>query len=659
MSDVGPGRHPSFDITSFEVDEQRTLRRLEQLFHLTWYGSLNIGKTSNYRYALIKPTRYVQSLLHTDREAMLVFSPYVEFQPRSLDAFDRILSESDDQFRIEKVVRILISSDPYVAKKIKSLFQSTPDSPVIVPFHTSELSSATTDEEIFQRFRDFTFARDFFSMSSPLRGDLYFYGRSDMINEISAKLASGENFGLFGLRRSGKTSIVNGVHRAIKKRGGVGIVIDCQSPTIHTRRWNELLFYIVSSLRNDLSISGNFRKESGYEERDAADSFLADMRLIKSRARVEFIAILFDEIERISFRTASSEHWNSQRDFLLFWQAVRSGFQSNQSPYTFLIVGTNPSAVEHNVILESDNPLFGNVEKRYIPMFDEEQLNEMIDDLGSFMGVSFKQHTKSRLFEDFGGHPFLSRYACSFICRKAIKRPLQVDRTLYEEGIAAFDVESAEYISHVVDMLKETYPDEYELLKMLAQDGSDTFSELADLDVRALGHIMGYGVIDKGIKSYYFRIGLLERFFSGQQKQSNLMSKQERRDEVSRRRNNLEERLRQKIDQVFQVVFPKNQRRDKVLRKLTENRRKELSNKTFDELLSDDCSPLYFNEVRQIIDGHWQKFENAFSINKTEFDYHMDVVNRHRNLDGHAGTITDEDFEKLRMSILELEKMVS
>ena len=233
MAEVRPGRHPKFDITLFEVDEQRVLRRMEQLFHLTHHGALRIGKTSSYRFALIKPTRQVTSLLHTEREAMVVFSPYSEFQPRSLDAFDRILADSDDEFRIEKVVRILISADHRVAEKIKALFESTPDSPIVVPFHTSEFTLGVGDREIFQRFRDFTFARDLFSMSSPLRGDLYFYGRSSIINEISEKLSSGENFGLFGLRRSGKTSIVNGVHRAIKNRNGASIVIDCQSPSIH------------------------------------------------------------------------------------------------------------------------------------------------------------------------------------------------------------------------------------------------------------------------------------------------------------------------------------------------------------------------------------------------------------------------------------------
>ena len=180
--------------------------------------------------------------------------PYSDFQSRTLDAFDRILQEFVDKFRVEKVTRILISEDPRVSTKLKELFKSKPDAPVVVPFHIDDINNSTTDQTISKRIRDFTYSRDLFSMSSPLRADLYFYGRSDLIHEISSKLASGENFGLFGLRRSGKTSIVNGLATALKARSGVGVVIDCQNPDIHQRRWYELLQYISKRARETAGV---------------------------------------------------------------------------------------------------------------------------------------------------------------------------------------------------------------------------------------------------------------------------------------------------------------------------------------------------------------------------------------------------------------------
>lgn len=244
MEQVGPGIHPKFDFTRFSVPHQRVLRRLAQLTHLNRDGEIALSSNTKYRYALIRPTGQMRGLLHTDREVMVVFSEYPEFQSRTLDAFDRLLAQIPDEFRIEKVARILISDDKDVAEKVRKLFESKPDAPVVIPFYVNDLNLATKDHYIASRIREFTYSRDLFSMSSPLRGDLYFYGRSGLINEICSKLASGENFGLFGLRRSGKTSIVNGLHRAVGTRSGASVIIDCQSPAVHQRRWNELLEFI-------------------------------------------------------------------------------------------------------------------------------------------------------------------------------------------------------------------------------------------------------------------------------------------------------------------------------------------------------------------------------------------------------------------------------
>ena len=425
------------------------------------------------------------------------------------------------------------------------------------------------------------------------------------------------------------------------------------------RRWNELLYHIVNELKTSLSISVRLHGETKYNQKSASDSFLADMKAIKRRLNAEFLAILFDEIERISFRTASSPHWNEERDFLLFWQAIRSGFQSDTSPYTFLIVGTNPNAVEHNVIHESDNPLFGNVEKRYIPMFNEDQLYEMIDDLGSIMGVTFEPISKARLFEDFGGHPFLSRYACSYVCRQARARPLHVDRTVYDNGVAAFRAESGEYIKHVVKMLEEVYPDEFELLKMLAQEGASSFAEYAEAEPRLLDHILGYGIVDKGRMSYYFRIGLVESYFETLEQIVGSMDQKDRRAEMSERRNALEEALRKKIILVFEVSYPASTRKKSLLLKVTKERRPKLEQYTFEELLNQTNSPLYFSELQQIVSGLWDKFKNAVNIDKVQFEYHMGVVNQYRPLDAHAGEVSDSEFETLRFSMKTLEEVIS
>jgi len=302
-NEVQPGRHPNFNITIFEPSEQRVLRRMERMFHLTRHGEITVGsQKSNYRYALVKPCGQIRGILHTDREILVVFSSYVEFQARSLDAFDRILEQSSEEFRIEKVARILISGDVSIGKKLRGLFESRPDAPVVIPYHYSEFSLSTLDADIVARVREFTFSRDLFSMSSPLRSELYFYGRSNIINEIASKLASGENFGLFGLRRSGKTSLISGVARALSTRNGASVTIDCQLPSVHQLRWNEVLRHIASELKSTFPVKHKVGNEEAYSTKRAATTFSNDIRVLSKQAK---------KIRRSAFRrdrTDSARH---------------------------------------------------------------------------------------------------------------------------------------------------------------------------------------------------------------------------------------------------------------------------------------------------------------------------------------------------------------
>jgi hypothetical protein len=658
MSEIQPGIHPNFDITKFDVPQQRALRRLAQMTHLTRDGEVSLGNDTKYLYALVRPLGQMRGLLHTDREVMVLFSEFPEFQSRTLDAFDRILAEIPDEFRVEKVARILISGDHDVSTKINKLFASKPDAPVVVPFYIGELTLSTLDQSISSRIRGFTFSRDLFSMSSPLRRDLYFYGRSSLINEICSKLSAGENFGLFGLRRSGKTSIVHGISRAIKTRSGASIIIDCESPTVHQKRWNELLEHIVAMAKRELNSNAIISKTEKYNERDAAETFLRDMRAIKKNSKVDFVGLLFDEIEKISFGTASSLHWNNERDFLLFWQSIRSGFQSSASPYSFLMVGTNPSAVERIKIFESDNPLFGNVERRFIPMFTPTQVNEMVDDLGSIMGVHFDDNCKAKLHSDFGGHPFLTRYACSSISSATTARPVVIDRTIYASGMENFRTESNSYVESVVGLLRDEYPDEFEMLKSLGQGDTESFHMYAESDPKLSDHLLGYGIVARGAKSHYFRIGTVQRYFEGLARPTALLNQEGRLAEISLKRNSLERALRALVDQVFRITSSPKERFGLVTGKLSADRRAALAGRSFSDLVSVGDSPLYFDELKSIILGHWDKFANALEIDRSEFEYHMNTINKSRS-DAHAKDVDDQKFDKWRISISEIATRLS
>ena len=96
------GIHPQFRIGHFSIREKGIIDRLSEEWLITHAGHPIRLATSEYNWFLMKPTEMFAEMFNITREVIVVFSPYPEFQPRSLDAFDAI-QENFNDLRIESV----------------------------------------------------------------------------------------------------------------------------------------------------------------------------------------------------------------------------------------------------------------------------------------------------------------------------------------------------------------------------------------------------------------------------------------------------------------------------------------------------------------------------------------------------------------------------
>jgi hypothetical protein len=212
-------------------------------------------------------------------------------------------------------------------------------------------------------------------------------------------------------------------------------------------------------------------------------------------------------------------------------------------------------------------------------------------------------------------------------------------------------------VESVVGLLEDEYPDEHQMLRFLGQKDVDGFGLLAESDPALCEHLIGYGIVARGAKSFYFRIGVVERYFEAVARPPHLLDQDDRLAEISARRNEFERNLRKLAFQVFRVSTAPRNRLEHITSKLSEGRKKAVEGVSFDELLAPGESPLFFDELKAIILGHWEKFSNILEIPKSEFEYHMNTINRFRS-DAHAKTIDDQAFQKWRVSISELSSRV-
>ena len=659
LSEIGtrPGVHHQFVIKRFGDEEQKILRKLLREWYLSNSGShLEIG-AAEYDYFLMKPTSVFTEMFNLEREIIAVFSPYRRFEPRTLDAFDVAQKRLSD-FRVEAVCKVLISKDPEIESKIQSIIKTEPEQPIIIPFTYAELIASYNEFFLRNRFRKHFYARDLFAFLAPLKKDLYFFGRGDLVQEVVNRHRSGEHTGLFGLRRSGKTSIIYAVERHLSAYGEQFLSIDCETPAVHMLRWNELLHTLVLEYRKLKDSKYTIPAGSRYDEKYAADSFSKDiLGIYKSKKRASTL-LIFDEIERISPRTGSSLHWREGEDFIYFWQTLRSFFQRNPSVFTFMLVGTNPSCVEFPVIAGQDNPLFGCVPAQYVSPFDVEQVREMVRKLGRFIGLQFDELIYGKLTEDLGGHSFLIRQMCSEIHRACVgDRPARVDKALYDKIKKQFTQVAVVHYELILKVLRDWYPEEYDMLCFLAQGDIDTFTRFAQDNERYTKHLIGYGLMQQSANGYSFSTEAMRDFLTRRHKYERLnLSDDDKLAEISARRNRIEKRLRSLVRNALRIAYGRKKAREAVISALPEARREKLSSADLDTLLDKDSSEMFFFELGQVVLREWAVFQNIFEMEKERFSLVLQDINKYRS-DAHAKHIGNEEFTQLRIHFKKIESV--
>ena len=617
-------------------------REIAQYWGSEWYitnaGSIDLGQ-SEYKFFLIKPTLTYEEALSLSREIIVILSSYENFEPRTLEAFEEVYQRFHDN-RLERICYVLISADSKIEKHLEDCL-SNQESQVIIPFTYDSFSRNKGNPNFLRnQFRKFFYSRDLFDFSEPLKKDFYFFGRTDLTVSIIEKHRANQNFGLFGLRKTGKTSIIYDVIRKLSQIDSIGVFIDCQDTSFNFRRWNSALYYILLRAYEEAGLELDLQ-EAQFTEIDAG--YLFEKSVSKLSTQIgKRILFLFDEIENITFDKSGVEHWCNGLDFMYFWQSVRSAFHHTTNVFTFCILGTNPRCVEEHFIKEKENPIFKAFVPQYIPGFDQERTREMVRKLGRLMGIKFDEGIYTRLVEDYGGHPFLIRQVCSAIAKKYPQRPVQIDRLKYNAAREEYN-RGSEYFDMLLDVLIQFYSEEYEMLNMLAAGDLETFKFFADQDYSMVKHLIGYGIIRVSDNEYDFRIDAVKDYLIRKQRRKALVkTPEEKWAYTCTQRNALEKELRKMVKVTLRIAYKSEaDAKAAVVKKIYGGDAKKYSTASYADLFDSRKSNIYLKNLKDLINANWEYFKDYW--NKQEmFISAMDILNHEGRFDAHA-TIPDDD----------------
>jgi hypothetical protein len=455
----------------------------------------------------LSPEDHLKESYGFDNEILLVYAPFPTMEPRTLQAVEQIYSQSPAKGRVETLNYFLVSDAENVREWLDSYTSSRQESRIIVSFTRKELEENRGNPWFVRnRLNEQFFGRDLFNYSLPLVEDTYFFGRQQLVMEFFDSVKRKENKAIFGLRKTGKTSFLFKVKRLVETENvALAIYLDCKQPSIRKSRWFELLEEIsetiVGSLRNDIKLEFN--------ERLASKSFFRLIEAAKQENRQ--ICLFLDEIEFVSFVAKLDPHWH--QDFVEFWQTMWS-CQSQLKNLSFIVAGVNPSVVETDIVNSVQNPLFGIVPHKYLTGFTDDEVRTMIKSLSRRMGMKFSYDTITKIYKWYGGHPLLTRLACSWLnttLSHASTKPIDISPSVFEATKEKIDNELVFYCGHVVSELRDFYPDEYYMLELLSCGQMVDFLELSE-GQSYIRHLMNYGIVGINDGVYHSTIPVVSQY---------------------------------------------------------------------------------------------------------------------------------------------------
>jgi hypothetical protein len=644
------------------------------------YGIITFSREQNFKssvYSLhfIKPVEKLKQLYNLGDEVLILCcnDAMANFKSRTKDFIDYLLaSQGEFKNRLDKITCFLIDDNDNIVEIIKQDRTESPDTRLIVPFSYAELSSGLNDLFLQERLRAFLYERDLFGIASPLKNDTLFFGkdRTNVISELYGKYRQGEHGGVFGLRRIGKTSVLNLLRRRIEEDNGAAIYLDCTK--YHLQRWNSFLHQIIIELQQKYAYDNNDSDSlhlpqdfsisdasSRYNEAKAMLSFESDLASLYHGLSDTRILLIFDEIELISYETSPSEHWRSGNDALYFWQTLRSISQTNSNIFSFVITGVNPKCIEASKINGYPNPIFNVLSPLFISLFELSDVKRMVSDIGGYLGLRFDEEIFTKLIEDYGGHPFLTRQVCSRINSDVLargeNRPFLVTKYSYSKYASDYRTKMEGVISQILDVLQDYYPKEFSLLKTLALNGSREFKKQLQFGENTIGHLLGYCLIKKDAGDYYIRIKSIEEYLNEKYKYEKILyDDASKRLRVSERRNAIEVKLRDIIAHQISMKYGKKAK-EKLIDLLRGSTKDESQTAKLQALdFRKAMQEVYFMQLKHLIEKDWAAYQALFA-DKVKFQQFFELINRYRT-DAHAKDIDEDDEALLNIAFKYFEK---
>ena len=280
-------------------------------------------------------------------------------------------------------------------------------------------SSASESRALLNEYAErYLPGRNFFDDRNAIGDAVAFFGRGPLLVRLEQELLSYQSVGLWGLRKSGKTSILLQLEQIFRNRAAARIGLEpftAQAP-FGNRIFNEILRQMRETLRRAGSDADCPEFSTHGPARDSVSGFLRAMQELAVKlvdvGVLMPIVVMLDEMERVMpIDAVSAEEFN------VTFGALRNLCQDRRI-MSMLVTDLFPDSAQINQWRLSGagtNPLFSFLKSAYAGPFDEAETVQMIGTLGNLMNFPFEASELTAIHMLSGGHPFLARQVAAML----------------------------------------------------------------------------------------------------------------------------------------------------------------------------------------------------------------------------------------------------
>jgi len=621
-----------------------------------------------YGVLLLKPNRRLSKIFSTDREVIVLISNFKEQQQRTIQALKTQISES--QGRLEVTLAIVVHGDPDGNRKLKNWGRE--QGLAILPiFARDEMSDpATFERDLLQDF----FSNDPFDVTGPVSDDARFFGRRAEALDIARQLRSGQIRSSLGIRKIGKTSILNRIlHEARTHQDCVCVMIDCSKDDVWEQNAAQLLLAISESVTVAATSTPKYAetmraRNARASVTDARTSLLSSIEKVS-----ETVIIFFDEVDYITPGSPTAkEAWT--KDFNPFWRNLRVVVQECarlEKKLSLFVCGVSSKWFKEESINGVENAVLAFIPDEYLSPLAPNASAAMIRATSKVAGLSFDDETAEWIGNACGNMPYWTRKACSYIHRHIDirERPCTVQKENAERLILDFvEVEGAAIAEVALNHLFRVHPEVYSPAKQVLDGVSFNKSDPLVATLLRYGVLqekggevkLGSMMIEEGLKLYEAkRASIVAPQVPEVLDVPNLLlTLDEWADElalINASRNKLEKRLRSLALNFIKFSCLQDKAKGtpsaRIQKCIEKGRVERLQHLPPDDLIE----KLLWSELARLIEKEWALFLPIFNDLRL-FKEHTELVNERP--DTHAKDADGADIAHYRKSLRWLEDAV-